>query len=136
MKYAVSAALLLLLVTGCGGSGASGAADAPSSGASRTGDGAPDSGVSKAPQKDGNPVDSAAFCAFLKDVEPDVKGVGSDVGAQAQLAIALAGWVGEHPDQKPRTGSDLDDAAQQGCPELRETIVAATGSGSFQEALG
>ncbi|MDX3071174.1 hypothetical protein ACIP98_13290 [Streptomyces sp. NPDC088354] len=136
MKYAVSAALLVLLVTGCGGNGKSEAVDAPSSAASRTDGGAPGSDVSKAPEQDGNPVDSAAFCAFLKDVEPDVKSVGSKVGAQAQLTIALAEWAEKHPDQQPRSAADLDDAAQRGCRALRASLVAATGHSSFEEALG
>ncbi|MFE2542901.1 hypothetical protein [Actinacidiphila glaucinigra] len=139
MKYAVPAALLLLLLTACGGKGAeagagpSTGAPAPdaSASASRTASaGDPSRGV------DDNHVDAASFCAFLTDERSKVEDVGSGVGAQAALAIDLATWLADHPEQQPRTAADFDTAAREGCPEVRESILAATGHGSLKEALG
>ncbi|MDX2645857.1 hypothetical protein PV341_20285 [Streptomyces sp. PA03-1a] len=140
MKYAVPAALLLLLLTACGGKGAEAGGGSPSAGTP-----APDASASASrsasaqdPAKDGdgNPVDAAAFCAFLTDEQPKVKDIGSDVGAQAALAIDLATWVSDHPEQQPRTAADFDAAAQQGCPGVRESILAATGHDSLEDAVG
>lgn len=139
MKYAVPAALLLLLLTACGGKGAeagggtSSATPGPdaSASASRT---APAGEASQG--GDGNPVDAAAFCAFLTDEQSKVKDAGSGVGAQAALTIDLATWVADHPEQQPRTAADFDAAAQEGCPEVRESILAATGHDSLKEAVG
>lgn len=139
MKYAVPAALLLLLLTACGGKGAEAGGGSPSAGTP-----APDASASASrsasaqdPAKDdGNPVDAAAFCAFLTDEQPKVKDIGSDVGAQAALAIDLATWVSDHPEQQPRTAADFDAAARQGCPGVRESILAATGHDSIEDAVG
>ncbi|MGA5699781.1 hypothetical protein [Peterkaempfera bronchialis] len=138
MTYAAPVALLLLL-TACGGdkgsgaAGASAAAASPSAAAPAT-ESAP--AAESAPPVDANPVDGKAFCAFLTEEEPKLKSIGSPVGAQAALTVDLAGWVEKHPEQKPRTASDLDDASQQSCPELRSSIVAAAGYSSFQKTFG
>ncbi|MEU4097082.1 hypothetical protein [Streptomyces sp. NPDC026673] len=138
MKYAVPVALLLLL-TACGGgasnTGGGSSSDAPRPDASAS---ASRSAASGAPAQDrtGNPVDAAAFCAFLAEEQPKLKSVGSEVGAQAALTIDLAGWIEEHPEQQPRTAADFDDAARRDCPDVRESILAATGHDTLREVLG
>lgn len=93
--------------------------------------------TSDAPAADkGNPVDGTAFCAFLATMAPRLAADGSAPGAEADFAIELANWIGEHPAQKPRTAKDLDDASQQTCPKSRTTVVTAMGASSFDEALG
>ncbi|WP_406273416.1 hypothetical protein OH779_37130 [Actinacidiphila glaucinigra] len=141
MKYAVPATLLLLLLTACGGKGAeagagpSTSAPAPDASASAS---ASRSASAADPSRGGeaNPVDAASFCAFLTDERSKVEDVGSGVGAQAALAIDLATWLADHPEQQPRTAADFDAAALEGCPEVRESILAATDHDSLKEALG
>ncbi|MEU1537089.1 hypothetical protein ABZ461_02970 [Actinacidiphila glaucinigra] len=139
MKYAVPAPLLLLLLTACGGKGAeagagpSASAPAPDASAS-----ASRSASAADPSRGGeaNPVDAASFCAFLTDERSKVEDVGSGVGAQAALAVDLATWLADHPEQQPRTAADFDAAALERCPEARESILAATDHDSLKEAFG
>lgn len=144
-KRVLSVGLLLLALTACGG-GSGGSSDptttaakgsgtattaATTAGADKTTD---SSGGGKGDDK--NPVDGTAFCAFLATMAPRLKSDGSAPGAKADFAIELANWIGEHPDQKPRTAADLDAASQKTCPKSRATAVAAMGATSFEDALG
>lgn len=141
---------LLLLLAACGsGSGGSGsgsdsgspkAAATDSSKAGTTDSSKPTakdtSTMDAGGSDDANPVDGPTFCAFLAKEESRVKGSGAPAGAEAFFAIDLATWIGEHPDQKPRTGADLDDASQKSCPKSRAIITTAMGATSFADALG
>lgn len=144
MKRVACCAVLLLplLLTACGGSsddgdlstkplGTSSAAKTPAEetpAAKRT--------TAEAPAAEGNPVDGEAFCAFLKQTAPQLKAAGSAPGAKASFAIELANWIGEHPEQKPRTADDLDAASQESCPDTRTEVVATMGATSFADTLG
>ena len=115
------------LLVGCGGSSDSGGA---------AGGGPQSSATATKPKAAGgrNPVDGPAFCSFLKKMEPRLKADGSKAGAEADLAIELAGWIEKHA--KPRTASDLDDATKQACPQTRTEVVKLMGGTSFADTLG
>lgn len=147
MKRVACCAVLLLplLLTACGGSSDDGdlstkplktpaAAKTP---AAKPTTEAPAAEVPAAevPAAEGNPVDGEAFCAFLKQTAPQLKAAGSAPGAEASFAIELANWIGEHPEQKPRTADDLDAASQESCPDTRTEVVATMGATSFADAL-
>ncbi|MYS24088.1 hypothetical protein GA0115240_16064 [Streptomyces sp. DvalAA-14] len=141
MRRTASIALLLVLaLCGCGsgGSGSGGGhSSAPGTAAGATTAATGAAGTSGAQTADdGNPVDGAQFCAFLGKLEPRLKGDGSAAGAEADFAVELANWIGEHPEQKPRTAADLDDASRQSCPKVRTAAVADLGASSFQDSLG
>ena len=85
---------------------------------------------------DVNPLDGAAFCAFLEQDMPALRAAGSAAGAMAQFAGDFAAWLDEHPDQKPRTAVDLDAASSPTCPDVQAQAVAAMGAASFSDALG
>jgi hypothetical protein len=128
MKHVAPIAVLLLALTACGGG-----ATSDTNGSSPAG--SPATSATEAGSADGNPVDGPEFCAFLTREAPRLKAVGSAVGAKAAFAIELATWIGEHPAQKPRTATDLDDASQQSCPDTRKAVVASLGATDFDDAL-
>ncbi|WP_330172125.1 hypothetical protein OG875_00145 [Streptomyces sp. NBC_01498] len=125
----IACRVLLLLLTACG-NGATSDDAGPS--------GKPPGGTSaaEAPAAEGNPVDGEAFCAFLEATAPRLKAVGAPAGAKADFAVEPANWIGEHPEQGPRTAQDLDDVSQTSCPETRAEVVASMGATGFTEALG
>lgn len=152
--------VLALLIAGCGGGGDGSASGGPSAGSttstpsisagsippppstgagtmpavpSTTAGSAAPGGASTAGS---GPVDARAFCAFLKEDASKLASAGSAPGALAQLAGDLAGWIKEHPEQKPRTAADLDAASQANCPELRAQVVAFLGGTSFADTIG
>ncbi|MEO7369366.1 MAG: hypothetical protein ABIZ69_00795 [Ilumatobacteraceae bacterium] len=84
----------------------------------------------------GNPLDGAAFCAFLQQDLPALKSAGSAAGALAQFAGDFGVWLDGHQSQKPRTADDLDAASEPVCPDVRSQAVAALGTDSFVAALG
>jgi hypothetical protein len=79
--------------------------------------------------------DGKDLCAYLKKLEPDLKAVGP-VGASAQLAMGLAGWVGEHPDQAPADSMEMDETTKKSCPDVRNAVLKDLGTKTLQEALG
>lgn len=132
MRVAAAGLLTCLtpLLVGCGGG---------SDGGASTGGSAKPAASASAPKgasggSGGNPVDAQAFCAFLTKIEPKLKADGSKVGAEADLAIELAGWIATH--SKPRTAADLDDAASSACPQTRKDVVKLMGGTSFADTLG
>lgn len=124
----IACLFVLLVLTACGGgSGGSDNASKPPTGASTT--------AAKADGGAKNPLNGEDFCAFLTKKLPRLKTDGSTAGALADLAIELATWIGDHPEQKPRTSADLDDASQKTCPDVRKQVVATLGTTSFVDAL-
>jgi hypothetical protein len=129
----VACCALLLVLSACGSDASpdtAGSSTQPSSQVSSS------DATTQAAAAEGNPVDGAAFCEFLARMEPRLKAVGTPVGAEADLTIELATWIGDHSAQKPRTASDLDDASQGTCPKTRTNVLASLGADSFSDALG
>ena len=123
-RIAFVASLLFLSACGSG----------PSTGGTSAG-GTSTAVATHAAAADANPIDGVAFCAFLTQLAPRLKQDGSAPGATADFAIEFASWLDDHPTQKPRTASDLDDASQKTCAQTRTTAVTAMGATSFSDAL-
>jgi hypothetical protein len=137
MKRTASVALLLVLtVCGCGSHGSDSDSDPSSAPATTTAATGGATTTDAGSSDDKNPVNGPQFCAFLGKLEPRLKSDGSAAGAEADFAIELANWIGEHPGQKPRTAADLDSASQQSCPKTRTAALADLHAGSFDAALG
>jgi hypothetical protein len=133
----VRSCAVLLLLTSIAACGSSPSGGTPASSVSSSSSASAPATTSPGPvAADGNPVNGAAFCAFLKTVEPRLAGDGSATGAFADLSIELANWIGEHPAQKPRTGGDLDAASSASCPQTRAAILAVLGATSFAAKFG
>lgn len=57
---------------------------------------------------------ATALCDYLRTELPKLKSVGSKVGAEAQLAVGLAGFF--ETAGKPTDGSQLDELTTKDCP--------------------
>ncbi len=132
MKISAVAVLLPLALAGCGGGGSAGASATASLAGSSGSAAAPPSASAAV----GNPVDGAQLCSFLRGEQSRILGVGSAVGVQAQLTVALFSWMQEHPASKPRSTDDLDAAAQASCPDVHAAYLAALKAPSFAQSLG
>jgi len=116
---------IVLASAGCkasGGDDAAGGAPAPATAAAKGDTGA---GVDVASA----PVSAEALCAHLKKELPRIKAVGSEVGAQAQLAVSIANLYDGH--EKLLNGDVLDAQAQKTCPDTRAELLKAAGIESF-----
>ena len=79
--------------------------------------------------------DGKDLCAYLKSLEPHLKEVGP-IGASAQMAMGLAGWVAEHPDQQLRDSMQMDEVMKKSCPDVYKAVLKDLNTKTFQEALG
>lgn len=134
----VAVLALAALCAGCGASsgGGSTAAGATTSAAAPSSASPPaTSTAAPEPAAGGNPLDAADFCAFLSEDAPKISAAGSPEGALAQLSGDLAFWIEAHPEQKPRTAADLDEAAAAACPDVAKTVLTALGAESFMDAF-
>lgn len=132
-----------LLLTACGGSSSVIATQAARAGsgdpraqASAPGSGAASpEGSTDVVSSDANPVNGGDFCAFLESVLPKLTADGPGAGALADLTVGLSGWIEAHPEQKPRTASDLDEASTASCTATRSQVLAGLGAASFRKAF-
>ncbi len=76
----------------------------------------------------------ARLCDVLRQTAPEVKGM-PEVGARAQLVMAIAGAFDSDAGSLATVSSDIDAIASAGCPEVREPLLAATRAKSLQEAV-
>ncbi|MEO7056025.1 MAG: hypothetical protein ABI281_10460 [Caldimonas sp.] len=76
----------------------------------------------------------ARLCGVLRTVAPELKGM-SAVGARAQLVMAIANTFDADAKSLSTVSSDIDAIATDGCPEVRDPLLAATHSASLQEAV-
>jgi hypothetical protein len=90
--------------------------------------------VADSPAADEAP-DGKDLCAYLKKLEPKLKEVGP-IGASAQLAMGLAGWVEKHPDQQPADSMEMDATTTKSCPDVRNAVLKDLNTKTLQEALG
>ncbi len=138
----LAACAAVLVLTACGGASSGGSPagsstpkTAVSSSATSATSATSETSATPAPAAaEANPVDAKDLCAFLAKEGPELESVGSPVGALARFAGDFASWVEKHPDQKPRTSADLDDAASS-CADARDRVTAALGSSTFAAVL-
>ncbi len=74
---------------------------------------------------------AAEVCTYLSGQLPALTGVGSAVGAHANLVGNLFGFLQAHgivPDS-----AALDEATSAHCPEMRQQVLAATGLTSLTQ---
>lgn len=75
------------------------------------------------------PVSGADVCEYLRLQIPTLEGIGSEVGAMANLTGNLYSWYekqGAVPD-----GSQIDKQTQQECPDVAAQVYKLTGITSF-----
>ncbi len=129
VSFAVS-----LSLTACGGGDKTETAGAKASGGSSASPSEAATDVADPPAADEAP-DGKDLCAYLKKLEPKLKEVGP-IGASAQMAMGLAGWVSEHPDKQLRDSMEMDEVTKKSCPEVRDAVLKDLNTKTFQEALG
>jgi hypothetical protein len=132
----IATVVLVLGLSACGGGsttsgGTSSGAPAASSAAASSA--APSEAAAAG---DDAPAGAAkSLCTFLEQETPRLEAVGSEVGALAQLAIALANWTEDNPTFKLKDAEQLDTLTTQGCPQTRTRLLKAIGAKQFQGAI-
>ena len=132
-RVAYGAVLLLLSACGGGGSPSAGGSSAPAS--SAPGEATSPTRPSHAVPA-GNPLDGRAFCAYIAGVPAKMQAAGSTGGALTELTNGVVGWTELHPEQKPRTAADLDEATRTNCPDTRTQALSYLHADSFAAAFG
>lgn len=74
------------------------------------------------------------LCTVLRAKAPELRGM-PEVGARAQLVMAIASAFDADARALGTVSSDIDAIAAAGCPEVREPLLAATHAASLQEAV-
>ena len=77
---------------------------------------------------------ASKLCTVLRAAAPELKGM-SEVGARAQLVIAIGTAFDADARSLATVSSDIDAIAAAGCPEVRAPLLAATRAVSLQEAV-
>ena len=88
-------------------------------------------GRTAAPSGGGLP---ARLCAVLRSKTPELTGM-SEVGARAQLVMAIGTAFDADAAALGIVSSDIDAIASAGCAEVREPLLAATRAQTLQEAV-
>ncbi|ONI92839.1 hypothetical protein ALI22I_01580 [Saccharothrix sp. ALI-22-I] len=71
----------------------------------------------------------ADVCEYLRGQIPTLEGIGSEVGAMANLTVNLYSWYekqGAVPD-----GAQIDKQVQQECPDVAAQVYKLAGIKSF-----
>jgi hypothetical protein len=110
----------LLTLTGCAGTGTPEASATGSAAAST---------APSAPAATGKGVSGKELCDYLRGELPKLQGVGSEVGAMAQLTIGLFDLYdkrGAVPD-----GADIDTLTRAECADVRTQVLKVAGITDF-----
>lgn len=128
--------VLVFGLCACGGGSAT-SSSGTSAGTSSGTSAAPSTAASSGGDAAGGDVAGAAasLCAFLEQEAPRLEAVGSEVGALAQLAIALADWTSDNPAYKLRDAEQLDTLTTQQCPKTRARVLKVLGKPQFRGAI-
>ena len=122
---------LVLLLTACSsGDPTSAASASPASTGTATASPSAPTGAATTPAADApGEVSAAKLCEYLSGQLPTLRGVGSEVGAMANLTGNLFGWYGEQgavPD-----GAELDTLTKAQCPDVGTEVLTLAGVESF-----
>jgi hypothetical protein len=82
-----------------------------------------------APAGTAAPVSGADVCQYLRGQIPTLEGIGSEVGAMANLTVNLYSWY-EQQGAVPN-GSQIDKQIGQECPEVATQVYKLAGITSF-----
>jgi hypothetical protein len=74
-------------------------------------------------------VSGAELCGYLQGRLPELKAIGSEVGAMANLTVNLYSWY-EKRGAVP-TGTEIDEQTTATCPDVRAEILKVAGIESF-----
>lgn len=74
------------------------------------------------------------LCGVLRQKAGELQGM-SEVGARAQLVMAIGTAFDADAKSLATVSSDIDAIAAAGCPEARAPLLAATRAASLQEAV-
>lgn len=77
---------------------------------------------------------AATLCGVLRGMAPELKGM-PEVGARAQLVMAIATAFDADAKSLAVVSSDIDAIASAGCAEVRAPLLAATRAATLQEAV-
>ena len=109
------------------------AADSPSAPAAETdapAETSPSATSAPAAPAEGSPeVSAAALCEYLTGELPDLRAIGSEVGAMANLTVNLFTWYDEQG-AVPK-GTEIDALTQEECPEVGTEVLSLAGVESF-----
>lgn len=75
------------------------------------------------------PVSGADVCAYLRGQIPTLEGIGSEVGAMANLTVNLYSWY-EQRGAVPN-GSQIDEQVAKECPDVATQVYKLAGIKSF-----
>jgi hypothetical protein len=130
MAHVARATLLAacaLLLTACAGtptgSTASGSTPAATTQATKT------DSTGTAPAGSAAPVSGADVCEYLRGQVPTLEGIGSEVGAMANLTVNLYSWYekqGAVPD-----GARIDEQVAKECPDVAAKVYELAGIKGF-----
>lgn len=120
-RLALVAASALLLAA-CSGSPATSTSPATTSAAQS-------SSTGTAPAASAAPVSGADVCEYLRGQIPTLEGIGSEVGAMANLTVNLYSWY-EKQGAVPN-GAQIDQQVQQECPDVAAQVYRIAGIKSF-----
>lgn len=127
MCLAVACAALSL--TGCGGEDSGTPSTAVGSGTSAS-EAAPTSEPAAATTPgSGSGASAAELCDYLRGRLPELRGIGSEVGAMANLTVNLFTWY-EQRGAIPN-GSEIDQQTMSECPDVRTEVLEVAGIESF-----
>jgi hypothetical protein len=85
--------------------------------------------ASAAPATSSATVSAKALCDYLRGQIPTLEGIGSKIGAMANLTVNLSTWYdkqGAIPN-----GGELDEQTQSQCPDVRTEVLELAGIQSF-----
>lgn len=72
---------------------------------------------------------ATALCEYLTGQLPDLRAIGSEVGAMANLTLGLFSWYDEQGALP--VGTELDALTQEQCPEVGAEVLRLAGVESF-----
>lgn len=75
-------------------------------------------------------MSSAELCGYLQGRLPELKAIGSEVGAMANLTVNLYSWYEKRGAAVP-TGTEIDEQMAATCPDVRAEIFKVAGIESF-----
>ncbi len=89
----------------------------------------PSASADESPKAGGSTVSAKELCDYLESELPNLKAIGSQVGAMARLTVNLYNWY----DKRGVTpnGAEMDQKTSKECPEIKAEVNKVAGIQSF-----